>query len=123
MNYIEIAKNLFEWNSKNLVSTAHLEKSDIAKYFSDEFLVIANGRRYEANYDNYFEFLNQFRLTIHKISYKLGDFILDKVNIVIPLRARIIRTNDEIENFEAILILKFDESKKITLWHEIYVRV
>lgn len=119
MKHVEIAKNLFEWNARNLVAVAHLKKSDVADYFADSFIVIANGKRYEANYDNYFEFLNQFRSTVRKISYKLGDFIVDRANVVIPLKARIIRTNDMTENFEAILILRFDENNKITLWHEV----
>lgn len=58
MKHIEIAKNLFEWNARNLVSTTHLKKSEIGNYFSESFLVKANGKTYPANYDNYFEFLN-----------------------------------------------------------------
>ncbi|MCP5510014.1 MAG: hypothetical protein H7A39_06385 [Chlamydiales bacterium] len=123
MKYTQIAKNLFEWNVANLVFTAHLKKSDIADYFADSFLVIANGKQYEANYNNYFEFLNQFRSTIRKISYKFGDFIEDRMHVVIPLKAQIIRTNDTEENFEAILILKFNGHNKIILWHEVYLRV
>lgn len=123
MKHVEIAKNLFEWNARNLVSNAHLKKSDIADYFADSFLVIANGKHYEASYDNYFEFLNQFRSTIRKISYKFGDFIVDRMNVVIPLKVQIIRTNDTEENFEAILILRFDGNNKIVLWHEVYLKV
>ena len=98
-------------------------KKQFLLLFLIPFLVIANGKRYEANYDNYFDFLNQFRSTIHTISYKLGDFITDKTNVVIPLAAQIVRTNNAIENFEAILILKFDENCKIILWHEVYLKV
>ncbi len=123
MKHIEIAKRLFEWNARNLVCDANLKKSDIAHYFADLFLVIANGKSYDANLDNYFEFLNQFRSTIRTISYVFGDFVVDKVNVVIPLKARIVRTNDSTENFEAILILKFDENDKIILWHEVYLKV
>lgn len=67
MKHIELAKSLFEWNARNLVATADLKKSDIADYFADSFLVIANSKQYDANYDNYFEFLNQFRLTIRRL--------------------------------------------------------
>lgn len=123
MNHLEIAKNLLEWNTRNLVSSAHLKKADIADYFANSFIVIANGKRYEANLDNYFDFLNQFRSTIRKISYKLGDFIVDKTNVVIPLAAHIVRTDDTIENFEAILILRFDKNNKIILWHEVYFKI
>ena len=123
MKHVEIAKSLFEWNARNLVASACLKKSDIGAYFADSFLVIANGKQYEANYDNDFEFLNQFRSTIGKISYKLGDFIKDEVNVVVPLKAQIIRTDDTEENFEAILILKFNRHHKIVLWHEVYLKI
>lgn len=123
MKHIEIAKKLLQWNTKNLVNDAELKKSEIGDYFADTFQVSANGRIYEANYDNYFEFLNQFRATIRSITYDFHDFITDNSNVVIPLTAHIIRLDDSQENFEAILILKFNQNAKIILWHEVYVRL
>jgi len=123
MQHIEVAKKLFEWNIKNLVHDAHLKKSEISNYFADFFLVKANGKTHHANYDNYFEFLNVFRSTIRAITYEFDEFIIDQLNVVIPMKARIIRLNSSIENFEAILILKFNENKKIVLWHELYMKI
>lgn len=123
IKHIEIVEELFRWNAKNLVQSAHLKKSDLQQYFADFFLVIANGKTYEANHDNYLEFLNQFRLTIQSIRYDFGDFIADQVSVALPLKAQIVRTNGSVENFEAILILKFNDRNRIILWHEVYLKV
>ncbi len=123
MQNIEMAKKLMQWNSKNLVQSAALKKSEIGDYFATLFQVKANGRNYDANYDNYFDFLNQFRATIRSIGYDCHDFIADKANVVIPLTAHVIRIDGKKETFEAILILKFNQSAKIILWHEVYVKL
>jgi hypothetical protein len=121
MQHVEIAEKLLRWNTKNLVAQAALKKSEIGNFFAEIFQVKANGRNYDANYDNYFEFLNQFRSTIRSIDYDLQDFIVDKTNVVIPLTAHIIRVDGRAEDFEAILILQFNKNNKIVLWHEVYV--
>ena len=123
MQNVEIAKKLFLWNSKNLVKNADLKKSEIGDYFANFFQVKANGRSYEANHDNYLDFLNQFRSTIHSINYTLHDMILDKDHVVIPMTAHIVRLEGSLEDFEAILILTFNQAHKIVLWHEVYVKL
>ncbi len=123
MKHVEVAKRLFQWNSKNLVSHAVLKKSEIGIYFADRFQVKANGKIYEANPDNYFDFLNHFRSSVESINYDLHDFITDAQNVVIPLTAHIVRVDGSSENFEAILILKFDQNNKIILWNEVYIKL
>jgi hypothetical protein len=123
MQHIEVAKQLLLWNTKNLVNHAELKKSEISNYFAERFQIKANSQNYEANYDNYFDFLNQFRSTIHSIVYDLHDFITDRLYVVIPMTAHIIRIDGHSENFEAILILKFNEDNKIILWHEVYIKI
>ncbi len=123
MQHVETAKKLLQWNAKNLVASSDLKKSEIGHYFADTFLVLANGKRYEANRDNYFDFLEEFRATIRTISYELGDFVTDQMSVVIPMKAHIVRTDGSIENFEAILILKFNRDSKIVLWQELYLRI
>ena len=123
MRHVELAKKLLQWNTKNLVAQAGLKKSEIGNFFAETFQVKANGRNYDANYDNYFEFLNQFRSTIRSIDYDLQDFIVDKAHVVIPLTAHIIRIDGRAEDFAAILILQFNKNNKIVLWHEVYTAV
>jgi len=123
MKNIETAKNLFTWNTKNLIAEAQLDKSELSRFFASEFQVIANGRKYEANYDNYLEFLNRFRSTIKTINYDFYESIVNEDHVVMPLTATIIRVSGDKEIFEAILILKFNNEHKITLWHEVYVQV
>ena len=123
MQHIEIAKRLFLWNAQNLVAQTVLNKAELAIYFADSFQILANGRSYAANHENYFDFLNQFRSTIHTIRYELREFIADNASVAIPLTAHIIRTDGQREDFEAILILKFNQNNKIVLWHEVYIKL
>lgn len=123
IDYIERTRNLFEWNRQNLISESTLKKEEIARFFAAEFLVEANGQSYEANYDNYYDFLNKFKENIKSIDYILKEFIESNNAVIIPLSAFIVRTNGQKERFEAILILKFDAHGKIVLWHEVYVGV
>jgi hypothetical protein len=121
MKLTNIAKKLFEWNSTNLTKHSALKKADIDLFFAHEFRVFANGRNYEANSENYFDFLQAFRSSIHSICYTFHDFIEAKDSVIIAFAARIQRVDDKIDNFEAVLILKFNPDQKIVLWHEIYV--
>jgi hypothetical protein len=123
VKHLEVVEKLFEWNQKNLVRDADLQKSDIGHFFAKNFQVRANGRTYQANYDNYFDFLNQFRLTISSIDYRFDDFIVDKFAVAIPMEAKIVRIGGAKEIFEAILILKFDVHDRIVLWHELYMKI
>ncbi len=123
MTPIESAKKYLDWNTQILVSSADLKKAEIGIYFADAFKVRANGRDYDADHNHYFDFLNQFRSTIHSIRYDCHDFISDSNSVAIPLTAHILRTNGDKENFEAILILKFNSQQKITLWQEVYVKL
>lgn len=120
---ISNAKNLLQWNSKNLVSNSELKKSELSRFFAEKFQVFANGFKHHANYDNYYDFLNVFRAEIKTIDYILQDFIVDEFHVVIPLTANIQRINNCKQIFDAILILKFNEAGKIILWHEVYVEV
>lgn len=120
MKNIEIAKKLFLWNSKNLTASAELQKSELAEFFAPSFQVNANGRNYAANYDNYFEFLNQFRATIKSIDYKFHDFITNENYVVIPKTATVVRLDNSKDIFEVVLILQFNTEHKIILWHEVY---
>lgn len=116
------ARDLLRWNQQNLVSDSHLKLEETAQFFASSFLVEANGRSYEANPENYLEFLNQFKRNIRSIDYHLKELIESKNTVVIPLSARILRTTGLEERFEAILILKFDAQGKIILWHEVYTK-
>jgi hypothetical protein len=118
-----LANNLLNWNKKFLVSGSIIKKSDIANLFADEFIVKANGRTYEANYDNYLEFLYKFKSDIASISYDIQNEIEGADYITLPLTAYITRTNGTKEVFEAILILQYNFAGKIILWHEVYVAI
>ena len=123
MHSIQLAKNLLNWNTHHLTATSPLSKDNIAELFAPTFVVKANGRTYPANHDNYLDFLNTFRATIQSINYDCHDFIANNESVAIPLTAHIVRTDNTKEDFEAILILKFDKEDKIVLWHEVYIKL
>jgi hypothetical protein len=120
---ITTASSLLVWNSKNLTSSAQLNKQDLGRFFAPAFRVKANGKDIPANYDNYFDFLNTFRATIKTIEYELEEFIVDATHVVIPLKARITRNDNRLQTYDAILILGFDDTHKITLWQEVYIEI
>lgn len=123
MSNLETAKKLLEWNTAHLNAEANWKAEDLATYFAQNFIVLANGRYYEANYQNYADFLNKMRATLKSIHYKCHDFITNKENVVIPLMATLTYINQLNEQYEAILILKFDGMGKIILWHEVYTKI
>lgn len=122
-NQLQVAKQLLEWNKANLVSSSDIKKNDLAELFAKNFTVIANGRAYDANFDNYVEFLNQFKANIKSIDYDIREFHQADDAIIMPMTAHIMRLSDVVQQYEAILILKFDGAGKIKLWQEVYVEV
>ena len=116
----EGGKRLLDWNREKLTSQSTLHINDIKELFAPEFVVIANGRKYDANYQNYYEFLNKFRSTIHTIDYNVQEYINTELGVVMPLKATLKRLNGNVEQYSVILLLKFDKSGKIIHWQEVY---
>ena len=54
--YISKGKRLLEWNKEKLTSQSKLSVNDIEELFAPEFVVMANGRKYDTNYQGYYEF-------------------------------------------------------------------
>ena len=117
----ESGQALFAWYKEHLVAGASIDEFALAQFFAPEFVVFANGQRYEANYASYLEFLNQFRETIASIDYTFDELLPGQQSVTMPLVASIVRTSGQKQRFDAICILKFNEAGKITLWHEVYV--
>jgi hypothetical protein len=118
---IDAGKALFAWYKEHLVAQAVIDKEELAQFFAPQFVVCANGQSHEANYANYMDFLNQFRETIASIDYTFDYFLQGEQSVTMPLRATIIRTDGQTQLFDAICILKFNDSGKVILWHEVYV--
>ncbi|MEC7838601.1 MAG: AAA family ATPase [Chlamydiota bacterium] len=117
---IEKAKRLLEWNKQKLTSHSNLDIEDISELFAKEFIVIANERRYDANHHNYYDFLNKFRSNIKSIDYDVQEYISTESTVVMPLSATVTRTDGTIEVFDAILLIKLNDSGKIVHWQEAY---
>lgn len=120
---IHLAKRLLEWNRQKLTHHSHLTIEDIDTLFASAFTVIANGREYHANHQNYYAFLNTFRATIDSISYQVQDyFYTEPAAVFMPLVATVKRLDGKNERFDAILFLKFDDLGKIIHWQEVYAQ-
>lgn len=118
--FVDRAKRLLEWNKEKLTIHSNLKIGDIAELFAPEFVVMANGRKYDANHQTYFEFLNKFRSEIAEINYDVQEYIQDGATIVMPLKATVKRPNGQEDLFDAIMLIKFDPSGKIVHWQEVY---
>ena len=120
MNYKLQAEALIKWNDKNLLASADLKKEDLANYFADNFEVKANGRYHQANHDNYYEFLNQFRSNIKRLHHEFHEQIENANTVVNVMTTTVTKIDDTQQIFEVMLLLKFNEQGKVILWYEIY---
>ena len=121
LNYFETkAQYLLKWNKQKLTHCSDLNLEDLSEVFASDFIVIANGRKYEATYQSYYEFLNKFRADIAGIDYLVREYVVMGSTVVMPLTANVKRLNEREDSFNAIMILKFNESGKIIHWEEIY---
>jgi len=118
--FISRAKRLLEWNREKLTNRSSLSIEDIEELFAAEFIVIANGRKYNANYENYYEFLNEFRSNIASLDYTVQEYIRMESTVVMPLTAKVTRTEGKVELFDAIMLIKFNAGGKIIHWQEVY---
>lgn len=118
--FIARAKRLLEWNKEKLTSQSSLSIKDIEELFAPKFVVMANGRKYDANYESYYDFLNKFRSNIASIDYNVQEYIAMESTVVMPLTAKVKRTNGNEDLFDAIMLIKFDDAGKIVHWQEVY---
>ncbi len=111
---IQYAKRLLDWNKQYLIHNSSLNKNNIAEVFAADFIIKVNGRKYNADHDNYLKFLNNFRKTIKSISYDVQEYICENNTIIFPLVATIVRTDDDVGKYHAILLLKTNSNNLIT---------
>ncbi|MBA3237359.1 MAG: hypothetical protein H0T62_03295 [Parachlamydiaceae bacterium] len=116
------AKYLLEWNKQKLTKHSNLKIEDLNELFAPKFLVVANGREYHADHQSYYEFLNKFRAPIDSITYDVQEYYKVGSSIFMPLVATVKRLDGKKEVFDAIMLLKFDDSGKIIHWQEIYAK-
>ena len=121
--YIAKAKHLLDWNKIKLTSYSDLKIDDIKALFAPKFIVMANGRKYDANYQNYYDFLNKFRSDIATIDYEVQEYLNVGSTVVISLKAIVKRLQGKTEIFEAIMVIKFNDAGKIVHWQEVYTQV
>lgn len=118
--FVTRSKRLLEWNKEKLTRNSKLDIEDLKELFASEFVVIANGREYDANHHNYYEFLNQFRSNIETIDYQVQEYLHTESTVVMPLKAIVKRLQGKEDIFDAILLVKFNDLGKIIHWQEVY---
>lgn len=118
---LQLAHALLDWNRRHLRHGTALSEAVIAERFAPQFVVFANGRRYDANHENYKTFLDGFKHTIASIDYEVTQTVVDDAGVLLGMRASVARTHGAVDTFEAMLLLRFDSADKVSLWHEVYV--
>ena len=118
--FISRGKRLLEWNKEKLTSRSDLSINDLKELFAPEFVVRTNERKYDANYQNYYEFLNKFRSEIDTLDYEVQEYLNMESNVVIPVKTTVKRLQGKVDIFNAILLIKFNDSGKIVQWQEVY---
>ena len=118
--FIARSKRLLEWNKEKLTRHANLTIGDLKELFAPEFIVIANGREYDATHQNYYEFLNKFRSDIDTIDYQVQESLNMGSTVVMPLKAIVKRLQGGKDIFDAIMLIKFNDEGKIIHWQEVY---
>ncbi|MBA3956794.1 MAG: AAA family ATPase [Parachlamydiaceae bacterium] len=118
--YISKGKRLLEWNKEKLTIQSDLRINDLKELFAPEFVVMANGRRYDANYQTYYEFLNKFRSDIYSIDYEVQEYLNIESTVVMPLKATVKRLKGNVDIFDAIMLIKFNDLGQIVHWQEVY---
>lgn len=113
-------KRLLEWNSQKLTSHSDLALEDLPELFAPKFIVLANGRKYDANHHTYYAFLTTFRSTIDSITYHVQEYLNTDSTVVMPLQATIKRIHGTEDIFYAMLLIKFNAEGKINHWQEVY---
>lgn len=115
-------QRLLAWNRLHLTAASALDEAAIGEIFAPHFTVKANGRTYAADHRNYREFLDDFRRTISEIDYQVQEILAEGERAVLAMTACVTRLDGAQERYEAMLLLAFDDSGRVALWHEVYVR-
>ncbi|QPF71628.1 nuclear transport factor 2 family protein [Roseateles sp. DAIF2] len=118
---LELAAALLDWNRRHLRQGAPLDVALIGERFAPQFVVEANGRRYEADRPAYLAFLEGFRRDIAQIDYRVHHRVADDNGVVLAMGAEVTRLDGRLDRFEAMLLLRFDAQGLLTLWHEVYL--
>lgn len=123
MNNIERAKALLVWKQNRINKHSTLTASEISNFFAEQFIVIANERHYDANYDSYLEFLNDFKRDIKQLGHSVYKYLDAGDTVIMPMRASVERHDGKLTNYEAVMLLKYNKAGKIIEWREVCVEI
>ncbi len=69
----------------------------------------------------YLEFLNGMKQSMRGIEYEVTHTVADDESVVFDMRVRIDHVDGRQEHYIAMLLVKFDEQEKVSLWKEVYL--
>jgi len=118
---IRLAQAVLDWNRNHLRHDSLLTEALVEECFGSSFVVEPNGRHYRADPALYLEFLNGMRSTMAGIEYQVLNTVADDEGVVLDMAVQIERLNGERESFVAMLLMRFDESGRLSLWKEVYL--
>lgn len=119
---LELAHAVLAWNRKYLHKDSLLSSEALAECFAPQFIVEPNGRRYEANHQNYQAFLEGMKQSMLAIHYDVRQAVAQGNSVMLAMRVQIDRSSEDKEYFHAMLWMQFDALGKVSLWHEVYVQ-
>ncbi|MEX8195120.1 nuclear transport factor 2 family protein [Comamonas guangdongensis] len=118
---IRLAQAALDWNRKHLRHNSRLTKELVEECFGRSFVVEPNGRHYRADPVLYLEFPNGMKSSMAGIEYQVLNTVADGEGVVLDMAVQIARLNGEQESFIAMLLMRFDEHGKLSLWKELYL--
>ncbi|TYK68301.1 nuclear transport factor 2 family protein [Comamonas sp. Z3] len=118
---LELAHAVLDWNQRHLNRHTTLSREQVAECFAEQFVVEPNGRHYAADLESYREFLEGMKQDMQGIRYAIQHATADEDSVVFSMDVCITKTDDSTQHFVAMLLMRFDEHEKVSLWREVYL--
>lgn len=74
-----------------------------------------------ASLESYREFLEGMKQDMEGIRYDIRHTTADEDSVVFSMDVCITKADGSAQHFVAMLLMRFDEHEKVSLWHEVYL--
>lgn len=118
---LELAHAVLDWNQRHLNRHTTLSREQVAECFAEQFVVEPNGRHYAADLESYREFLEGMKQDMDGIRYDIRHTTADEDSVVFSMDVCITKADGSAQHFVAMLLMRFDEHEKVSLWREVYL--
>ena len=123
VSILEQAQCLLRWKQQRLTKQSILKIEELEAFFSDQFEVHANERRYQLDHEAYLTFLKGFKANIVTLSHDVYQYYESGNTIIMPMRATVVYDSDKVVHYEAVKFFTFNENGKIVVWKEVAYKI